>query len=533
MIKVFLVEDEIVVREGIKNNVDWSSHGCDFCGEASDGELAFPMIQKLRPDIVITDIKMPFMDGVELSKLIKKELPDTEIVFLSGYAEFEYAKEGIKLGIARYLNKPISSTELLRVVDEIAEKINKRKLEESLKEKYIKDEEEALEMERRDFFAHIVSGEMNASEILDRARSMSIDISALFYNVCLVKMKSKNNVIGEYSPSIIAIYERMSEMANDSHICIFDTFLEGKAILVKGETKEEIADIQKKYCDELSLVMKDYPDITYFVAIGKIVNRIGEIEASYERASYAFAHRFMVDGNGIYSFEDIENNDNQKDKLNLSEIDLKQIERKRVNEFLKTANAGEVRYFVEDFFNNLGTDTLKSNMFRQYIVMDVYFCVCEFVEEKGYERSEIEEFDVTSKALQSVEKTKEYITNIITRAIEIRDNSSADKYGETVREIKEYIENHYFEDELGLNELAEAINFSPNHLSMLFSQETGTTIIKYLTDFRMNKAKELLKGTNKRSSEISLEVGYKDPHYFSFLFKKTQGVTPTQYRNGL
>ena len=126
MIKVFLVEDEIVVREGIKNNVDWVSHGCDFCGEASDGELAFPMIQKLRPDIVITDIKMPFMDGVELSKLVKKELPETEIVFLTGYAEFEYAKEGINLGIARYLNKPISSTELLQVVDEIAEKINKR-----------------------------------------------------------------------------------------------------------------------------------------------------------------------------------------------------------------------------------------------------------------------------------------------------------------------------------------------------------------------------------------------------------------------
>lgn len=532
MIKVFLVEDEIVVREGIKNNVDWVSHGCDFCGEASDGELAFPMIQKLRPDIVITDIKMPFMDGVELSKLVKKELPETEIVFLTGYAEFEYAKEGINLGIARYLNKPISSTELLQVVDEIAEKINKRKLEESLKKKYIKDEEEALEMERREFFARIVSGEMSSSEILERARNMSVDISALFYNVCLVKMKSKNNIIGEYSPSILEVYDKMSEMSKDKNLCIFNTYLEGKAILVKGESCGQIADIQKKYCDIFTEVMKDYPDITYFVAIGKTVNRIGEIVASYERASFALAHRFMVDGNGICSFEDIQKNEERKDRLNLSEIDLKQIERKRVNEFLKTANVDEAGYFVDEFFDNLGKDTLNSDMFRQYIVMDIYFCVCEFIEEKGYERSEIEEFDIASKTLRNIDSTKEYITGIITRAIEIRDTSSADKYGETVREIKEYIENHYFEDELGLNELAEAVNFSPNHLSMLFSQETGTTIIKYLTDYRMNKAKELLKGTNKRSSEISLEVGYKDPHYFSFLFKKNQGVTPTQYRNG-
>lgn len=533
MIKIFLVEDEIVVREGIKNIVDWESHGYDFCGEASDGELAFPMIERLRPDIVITDIKMPFMDGVELSKLIKRELPETEIVFLSGYAEFEYAKEGIKLGIARYLNKPISSTELLDVVDELADKITKRKIEESLKDKYIKDEEEVLEMERREFFARTVSGEMNASEILESARSLSIDITALCYNICLVKMKSHGNGIGEYSPAIMEIYDKMSDMATDSRLCIFNTYLEGKAILVKGETEAEIAAIQRNYCNKLEEIMKDYPDISYFVAIGKTVQRIGEIADSYERASYAFAHRFMVDGSGVYSFEDIEKKDTLGDEINLSEIDLKQIERKRVNEFLRTADIDEAGYFVEEFLNNLGTDALKSNMFRQYIVMDVYFCVCEFVEEKGYNRSEIEELDIATGAISNIPKTKEYITRIITHALKLRDSSSADKYGETVRLVKDYIENHYGEDELGLNELAEVINFSPNHLSMVFSQETGTTIIKYLTDFRMNKAKELLKGSSKRSSEISLEVGYKDPHYFSFLFKKTQGVTPTQYRGGV
>ena len=103
MLKVFLVEDEFVMREGIKNNIDWVLHGYEFCGEASDGELALPMIQKNKPDIVITDIRMPFMDGLTLSKLVKKELPDTEIIILTGYEEFEYAKEAISIGVASYL----------------------------------------------------------------------------------------------------------------------------------------------------------------------------------------------------------------------------------------------------------------------------------------------------------------------------------------------------------------------------------------------------------------------------------------------
>ena len=129
MLKVFLVEDEFVVREGIKNNIDWQSHGYDFCGEAGDGELAFPLIQKLKPDIVITDIRMPFMDGLVLSRLIKKEMPWIEIIILTGYEEFEYAKEGIKLGIARYLTKPISGDELLKEVDSLAAGIEEKRKE--------------------------------------------------------------------------------------------------------------------------------------------------------------------------------------------------------------------------------------------------------------------------------------------------------------------------------------------------------------------------------------------------------------------
>ena len=168
MLKVFLVEDEFVVREGIKNNIDWASKGYEFCGEASDGELAFPMIQKLKPDIVITDIRMPFMDGLMLSRLIKKELPWVEIIILTGYEEFEYAKEGIKIGIAQYLSKPVSGEALLKEVDAVAVRIEEKSKEREIKEKYMKEMEENLHKERKELFQYLVTGNKSVAELLDR-----------------------------------------------------------------------------------------------------------------------------------------------------------------------------------------------------------------------------------------------------------------------------------------------------------------------------------------------------------------------------
>ena len=126
MLKVFLVEDEVVMRNGIKNNIPWEQEGFEFAGEASDGELAYPLIKKEKPDILITDIRMPFMDGLELSRLVKKELPQIKIIILSGYNEFDYAKTAINIGVTDYLLKPISSAKLLEAVKKVADMIEER-----------------------------------------------------------------------------------------------------------------------------------------------------------------------------------------------------------------------------------------------------------------------------------------------------------------------------------------------------------------------------------------------------------------------
>lgn len=533
MLKVFLVEDEFVVREGIKKNVDWKSHGYEFCGEASDGELAFPMIQKLKPDIVITDIKMPFMDGLELSRLIKKELPWTEIIILSGYEEFEYAKEGIKIGIAEYLLKPISGEDLLKEVDALSVKIEEKRKEREIKEKYAREMEENFLKARKDFFQYLVSGAKTAAELLETADRLGIDISSIWYNIMLFKVQSTNHSYDEYSGSLIKIEKKLKELDDNKHILVFDRNLEGKAFLFKADTEEELEKIQHEYISRMKEILAGYDHIRYFGGIGVPVNRMRELRASFERASHAFAHRYLVKDSLILSCGEIEQGMGlEKEEFNISNVNPKQIEKGKIEEFLKVGDKDEVVYFVDEFFKDLGNSAMKSKIFRQYITMNTYFCVVDFVEELNFSRDEIESLDVNSVILQSQEKTMEYVIRILTQALELREKTASNRYGDIVNEVMRYIEENYADEELSLNLLASHVNFSPNHLSMVFSQQTGQTFIKYLTDFRMNKAKELLRCSGKRSSEIGLEVGYKDPHYFSHMFKKTQGMTPTQYRSG-
>ena len=202
--------------------------------------------------------------------------------------------------------------------------------------------------------------------------------------------------------------------------------------------------------------------------------------------------------------------------------------------FLRAGESSELSFFLEEYLNNIGDHALRSKMLRQYIAMDVYFCVADFAEnELGLSREEMEQkFSFPSgDVLLDENKTHEYLLEILGTALELREDHTLGRYHDVIKDAITYINEHYSDEELSLNTLAAQVNFSPNHLSSIFKQETGQPFIKYLTDYRMNMAKELLSRTSKKSNEIGIMVGYKDPHYFSYLFKKTQGVTPTQYRS--
>lgn len=533
MLKIFLVEDEFVVREGIKKNIDWSAQGYEFCGEASDGELAYPMIQKLKPDIVITDIKMPFMDGLTLSKLIKKEMPWIEIIILTGHQEFEYAKEGINIGVARYLSKPISSEDLVREVSALALKIDEKNKEREIRQMYLKEMEENILKEKKELFKYIVTGEKTVAELIEIADALGIDLSSMWYNIVLIKAQSVNKASEEFSKKLLTLEMEIEEHAENEKVVVFDRNLEGKAFLFKADTKAELLEVQKEYLAYIEKMMSENEDIRYFGGIGEPVNRLRELPLSFEKASHAFAHRYLTKDSQIVDYEAIAQKGYQyTEDFDITDIDTKQIDRAKIREFLKIGQREEAVYFVEEFFRALGENAMRSTMFRQYIVMDAYFCVADFVEGLQLSKEEIEPVDIMSGTLQSEENAMEYVVRIIKKGLELRESVASNRYGDVVDAVIKYIDENYADEELSLNMIASHVNFSPNHLSMVFSQQTGQTFIKYLTDYRMNKAKELLKCTGKRSSVIAMEVGYKDSHYFSYLFKKTQGITPTQYRGG-
>lgn len=530
-LKVFLVEDEYVVREGIKNSIDWELAGYDFCGETSDGELAYSMIQQLKPDIVITDIKMPFMDGLTLSKLLKKDMPWIEIIILTGYAEFDYAKEAISIGVAEYLTKPINSEELLKEIGRLADKIEEKRKERELREIYQREMQENSLRERKDFFQQLVAGEKTAAELFEVANRLQLDISAIWYSVVLLQVHFQNRDHSEYSNTLIAMEEKIVEYANRNQILLFDRNLEGVACVFKADTTEIMETMQSDFIEMVQQIVSEKERMDYFVGVGEPVERLRELRYSFESANHAFAHRYLVDGSLVLYGKDIHKQRNQeKGEFHLESVSPKQMNKKKMQEFLKVGHRDESPYFVEEFFQAFDTNAMESNVFRQYITMDTYFGIAEFVEGLGYDKSEIQAPDLAEDVWKSKASAVSYVKNMIEKALELRERAASNQYDILVEKVKSYIEENYADEDLTQNVVAAYVNYSPNHLSTIFSQETGQTFSKYLTDFRMNKAKELLRCTAKRSSEISKEVGYKDSHYFSFLFKKTQDMTPTQYR---
>ena len=535
-IKVFLVEDEMVIRRGIKNSIDWEKEGYIFCGEASDGELAYPMIIKEKPDILITDIRMPFMDGLELCKLVKKELPNIKILILSGYDEFDYAKEAIRLGVTEYLLKPISSGKLLEALNGVSESIRREKEDKDLVRKYMEEMRENTEHEKQKFFEQMIAGNLSMADALETGKKYEMSLSAGMYNLLLFRFtlgeenRKSGELLGEAEYAIEKLTERLE------YVFEFQRGVEGWAFLLMADNEEQMSERVKELSKDLEEIMKNYSTIAYFGGIGQPVARLRELEESFGEAERALAARFTMELNRIISVDDIRMAQNVDTLDDIEITSFGEIEKTRtmLEKFLNNGVEDEIDEFVDVYINELPEENLKSVLMRQYIIMDAYIVMMSFCEKiegiEGEMQAQSEELKNSMKTSQTLEEIKNYIRMLLKKIIGVRDTISGRRYSDIIEIAKDQIRKTYMSDEISLNTIAAEVGMSPSYFSSIFSKEMGKTFVEYLTEIRMDRAKELLMCSSMKTSEIGYEVGYKDPHYFSYIFKKTQNCTPKEFR---
>ena len=540
MLKIFLAEDEVIVRETIKRMIPWENLGFELVGEAADGEMALPLLLRQKPDLLITDIKMPFMDGLTLAKVAKKEIPGLKVVILSGYDDFNYAKQAINIGVEDYLLKPITKNVLIERLTEIRSRYEHEKTQKEYYEKFHREMQAYEKNSSRDFFEALVRGSMDMMEIYRRSEKLGLDIVAEAYNVLIFTMNCEEDFSGQregYSEWEAESLELLEEFfSENTSAMLFRCNIFSYGVLIKGQ-KETIEENTRSCVSEIQRIFdRKEQKRQWFVAAGEPVERLSQIQKSYYSASRAFSQRYLYDENILYYDEMAsmeKKNVTEDDSTYLQKVDVNALNPAILQKFLSNGLLEETENFVKDYFYAIGQEPLESLVFRNYVTLNVRFSVMSFLKEIGCDTRTLEQEDtedVLSESSKSLENAIAYAEKIISQAIALRDQNSGNKNRSILKTAVDFIDSHYMEEDMSLNKAANAANVSANHFSALFSQNMGQTFIEYLTNLRMNKAKEYLRCTSMRSSEIAGEIGYKDAHYFSYLFKKTQGMTPSDYR---
>jgi two-component system response regulator YesN len=409
--KVFLVDDEIVVREGIRENFPWDESPYTLVGEAPDGEMAIPMIRDTNPDIVITDIKMPFMDGIELCNILRSQLPWINIIVLSGYDEFEYARKCLQLGVREYLLKPINAEDLRQALDKVSAKIKEERKSREHAESLRARMESGNRFVKEKLIGSLYSEEAmeeDATNALAQLRAMGSPINAPYYVVIDSAFDPVSN--GQAVASELALSSKGTVHESPSRT--------GTRLLVLGDTAEDVE--ERVYATATSLVQElERAGCTNIkTGIGEIVDKPADIFKSFKAARH-------------------------------------------------------IRHLL-------------------------------------------------------VERDDDKALILGTR--EMGDSVGDKKTSAVINEAKLYMTRHFMDSNLMLQDVAKAVGMSNSRFSTVFSQQNGQTFTEYLIYLRLNKAKEMLRTTNHRSSQIAFDVGYNDAHYFSYIFKKNVGMTSSEYR---
>lgn len=520
--KVFLVEDEIVTREGIRDNVDWESAGFEFCGEAPDGEMALPLIEESKPDILITDIKMPFMDGLQLSKIVREQMPWIKIIILSGHNEFEYAQAAVKLGVIEYLLKPISSSDLLKSLGRIQIQLDQARKE---RENYTELQEQSqgnLVLLREKFLLRLVMGGLSSAEAIEQSKQFGLNIVAQYYLVLLIKIElcDDNNAFDFYNYQRIesAIYDRVD---NDLNVLHIKKDLDEVVLLLIGNDPKQLQKDGTSLANSIKREVEKENICNLAIGEGTPQQRLGDIHRSFIEA--------------LVKVKDKETSSHSKNSNKGDEhIELLQLDRSAFENYLKFGTLQDYDQYYFTHLQPVSEESLRSDLIRNYLLVDVVLTITQFISNLGGIANqiipEINDIESLLENVTDINQMNEVLKMFVIRALIFRDSKVNHERSKLIQKARLFVDDNFNNPDLKMNQVAEKFNISPGHFSTVFSQEIGETFRDYLTNKRVDRAKELLRSTNLKSSEIAAQVGYNDPHYFSTVFKKNTGFPPQEFR---
>ena len=524
--KVILVDDEAEVIDMIEKKIHWNDLGFEVAGSATNGVKALELVEKLQPDVVLTDIKMPYMDGLELSRRLNREYPNIYIMLCTGFDEFEYAKEAVHLEIKEYMLKPVNATELSESLTNLKHTLD-REREEKLNVKKLNDYfQEVLPKLQSNFFISLIEGRVEKHDYERFLQAYQVDMKGPLFG-CVIFHTSENHVPEGMNPLLLSmsVEREIKQRLMDQWNCQEFIYMGNTLLILELDAEDEITQITDA-CDRFCRWAYRIMGAVVTAGIGTVCDSLYEISLSYERAREAVSYRVLY---------------GTKRAINIGEIVPKeqikpvQSEESRMQMLLRAIRIGdsaEIERAAHEEMEKLhkNTETMSQYNLATMEIVSGFFKFCtdnslDFNKISGnmqniYEKvSQMDESSLTAWIVQ--------MSETISEKLKCARNSSARRL---IVEAQNIVKERYMEADISLDEVCAVLGVSNSYFSSVFKKEAGKSFISYLTDYRMDIAAEMILNTDEKSYTIAEKVGYLDANYFSYVFKKKFGVSPSKYR---
>lgn len=525
LLKLLIVDDEFHVRNILKNSIDWTEIGYEIVGEASCAQEALQLVDENVPDVIFTDICMPFIDGIELSEMIFEKDPTIKIVVLTGFDEFEYAQRSIKVGIADFLLKPINDSEIIKVALDIKRKIEAERNHQNEHERLKKHVEENLPFLRERTLNELIQTHGYNESIANRLKFFNLDLQNHLAQIAVIDLypaeDNEQNEEDRLYLKIMGVETVQQYFRNDSSVFVF-LDLKQRIIVLNNEETVELAVCM----DAIKAMLINRLKCFATIGIGNRYNTLSRLNLSYREACNALDYHIVAGKNQVIKYSDI----------NMSEVERAAIQNEQIdalNFFLKTGLKQKAGQLLDDIFNEYSSCHINLASIRA-MASTVVATALNVISEHDINISDIlgkntQPFDKIF-LLDTLPEIKSYLENMLFATAEIIQNAQNKKVNQVVNRIKEYMQENIADYDLSLAKTAKEFYLNMSYLSRVFKQETGQTFIEYLTMLRMELAIKLLRETDKKAYQVSESVGIIDPHYFGTCFKKYTGVSVNDFK---